>query len=444
MTLRTALQQLKRKSSHSINDLEITGTVVRISGVLLEAHGLKVAIGSICKIKFSVHDEAGLLAEVIGFAGQSTFLMTFAEPYGILPGAEIQWIASSFMVPVGPSLMGRVINGFCLPIDNKGALETLIHYPTTSPAINPIDRKRISEPLDVGIKAINGLITVGMGQRLGIFAGSGVGKSVLLGMMTRYSQVQVIVVGLIGERGREVKEFIEENIGENHLKKTVILAAPSDASPLERTNGVLCAASIAAYFRDQGMDVLLIVDSLTRYAQALRQIYLLLGEPPSTRGYSPSVFSKISQLIERCGYGHDGKGSITAFFTVLTEGDDQNDPVADHARSILDGHIVLSRKLAEAAHYPAIQISTSISRVMPSVVDKKHHMLAMRFKQLYAHLMENQDLVSMGMYKEGSDPLLDEALKKQSAMFNFLKQEVDERQTFSETLAQLENLLKES
>lgn len=443
MMLKTVIQQLKQKSSHCIHDLEITGKVIRISGVLLEAQGLKVAIGSICRIKLSARGDSELLAEVIGFSGQSTFLMTFAEPYGILPGAEIQWIAPSFMVPVGPSLKGRVIDGFCRPIDNKGPLDTRVHYPAISPSINPIHRRRISEPLDVGIKAINGLITVGRGQRLGIFAGSGVGKSMLLGMMTRFSQVQVIVVGLIGERGREVKEFIEENIGETHLQKTVILAAPSDASPLERANGVLSAASIAAYFRDQGMDVLLIVDSLTRYAQALRQMYLLLGEPPSTKGYSPSVFSKISQLIERCGYGHDGKGSITAFFTVLTEGDDHNDPVADHARSVLDGHIVLSRKLAEAAHYPAIQINASISRVMSSVVSKEHHELAMSFKRLYAHFTDNQDLVSMGMYKEGSDPLLDEALKKQVAMFAFLKQDVNECKSFAESLEQLGKALKE-
>lgn len=442
MNLKQFFTQLEA-SIHTEHHAVINGIVTRISGVILEARGLKVSIGSICKISTSQGKEF-MLAEVIGFSNEATFLMTFEEPYGILPGAHIKFVENKFNVPVGSQLKGRVINGFCIPIDNKGPLNTTQKLPLASNAINPIERQRITLPLDVGIRAINGLITVGRGQRLGIFAGSGVGKSVLLGMITRYSEADVIIVGLIGERGREVKEFIEENIGEAHLKKTVVVTAPIDSSPLERTNGVLSAVTIAEHYRNQGMNVLLIIDSLTRYAQALRQMYLLLGEPPSSKGYSPSVFSKLSQLVERCGYGGLTQGSITAFFTILTEGDDMNDPVADHARSVLDGHIVLSRALAETGHYPAIDINASISRVMSAVVSKEHNKLAMQFKRLFAHLTQNQDLINMGMYKPNTDPILDEALKLQKQLIHFLNQDVQEKISFNEAVSQLNNLFVET
>jgi len=371
-----------------------------------------------------------------------TYLGSY-ETLGITPGNKLYCTGKSLAVPVGRSLLGRSINGLCEPIDNQGPLYATEFYPLHAPSINPIDRNRITEPLDVGIRAINALLTIGQGQRLGIFAGSGVGKSVLLGMMTRFTAADVVVVGLIGERGREVKEFIEENVGAANLKKTVMIAAPVDASPLERANGALSATSIAEYFRDQGLNVLLIVDSLTRYAQALRQVYLSLGELPSSKGYSPTVFAKISQLVERTGNGcRSHQGSITAFYTVLTEGDDMNDPVANHARSILDVHIVLSRKLADAGHYPAIDVASSVSRVMTSIISKPHFQQIQRFKQLYSAYFQNQDLIKMGMYQSGADKTLDEAIVYQAKMTEFLQQNTEDRSIFQDTLDTLMSLFE--
>lgn len=410
---------------------KIYGTIVRISGFLLEATGLNASVGVLCHV---ITKEHYILAEVIGFSNQTTYLMAYHETLGISPGNKVYCLSQGICVPVGESLLGRVMDGLCEPIDNKGALKTKDFYTLHAPAINPIERNRITQPLDVGIKAINALLTIGQGQRLGIFAGSGVGKSVLLGMMTRFTSAEIVIVGLIGERGREVKEFIEENIGEENLKKTVIIAAPVDASPLARANGALIATSIAEYFRDQGHNVLLIVDSLTRYAQALRQVYLALGEIPSSKGYTPTVFAKISQLIERTGIGCGQQGSITAFYTVLTEGDDMNDPVADHARSILDGHIVLSRDLADSGHYPAIDIASSVSRVMSSIIDKPHLKQIQRFKQLYSAYIQNQDLIKMGMYQQGSDKMLDDAILFQSKIKQFLQQGTDESSPFQATI----------
>lgn len=440
MRLMGFLEHLEKKIDLT-EDTVLTGKVTRISGVLVECVGLQLPISGICKIN-AANFEDGILAEVIGFSNNVTYLIAFEEPTGVLPGAEIQLIQKVFSIPVGKKLVGRIVNGFCKPIDNLGSLNTTHRYPIMSTSINPIERNRISQRLDVGVRAINSLMTVGIGQRLGIFAGSGVGKSMLLGMLTKFTQADIVVVGLIGERGREVKEFVEEIIGKEHLKKTVIIAAPIDTSPLERSNGVLTAITIAEYYRDEGMNVLLIIDSLTRYAQALRQMYLLLGEPPSAKGYSPSVFAKLSQVAERCGTGVKTDGSITAFFTVLAEGDDMNDPVADHVRSILDGHIVLSRNLAEMSHYPAIDINASISRVMPMVVDKSHQANAMRFKRLYAHYLQNQDLIKMGMYKFGTDPLLDEAMKVYDKLNDFLRQEYQESEHFSESTQKLAMILQ--
>lgn len=419
-----------------IQDTVVYGTIVRISGFMLEAVGLNVAVGSICKICIAI-SQITILTEVIGFSNEITLLMAYEEVHGILPGNKIYFADSLLRVPVGMGLLGRVVNGLCEPIDNAGPLQTAEHYALHSPAVNPIHRMRISKPIDVGVRAINALMTVGQGQRMGIFAGSGVGKSVLLGMITKFTKADVVVVGLIGERGREVKEFIEQNVGMENLEKTVIIAAPVDTSPLMRANGAMVATTIAEYFRDEGLNVLLIIDSLTRYAQALRQVYLTLGEMPSSKGFSPSVFSKISQLVERTGNGTEQQGSITAFYTVLVEGDDMNDPVADHVRSILDGHVVLSRKLADSGQYPAIDVGSSISRVMTSISAPDHLSRVQKFKRLYSAWQQNQDLIKMGMYQPGSDVMVDEAMKYNEAMTEFLSQAIDENCNFDNNLAEL-------
>lgn len=438
--LKRSLVKLK-DSVEMAQDVVVYGTVVRISGFMLEALGLHVSVGTVCRI-FLSGSERNVLAEVIGFSDDITCLMAYEEVHGILPGSKIACVAKSLRVPVGKMLRARVMNGLCEPIDNKGPLCTSLYYELQAQAVNPIERTRIYQPIDVGVRAINALITVGQGQRLGIFAGSGVGKSILLGMITRFTQADVVVVGLIGERGREVKEFIEENIGLDNLDKTVIIAAPVDTSPLMRTNGAMVATTIAEYYRDQGLNVLLIIDSLTRYAQALRQVYLTLGEMPSAKGFSPSVFSKISQLVERTGNGTEGQGSITAFYTVLTEGDDLNDPVADHARSILDGHIVLSRKLADSGHYPAIDISSSISRVMTSIVSSQHLQQVHQFKRLYSAWQQNQDLIKMGMYHAGSDKLVDESIIWHENMIQYLRQGMNESANLEADLSALMEMFK--
>lgn len=429
------------EATTTAQDVVVYGTIIRISGFMLEATGLHVSVGSVCQIQVPATMRQ-VLCEVIGFSEELTYLMAYEEIHGILPGSKIACVAKSLRVPVGKMLRARVLNGLCEPIDNRGDITASHFYELHSATVNPINRSRITQPIDVGVRSINALLTVGQGQRLGIFAGSGVGKSVLLGMITRFTKADVVVVGLIGERGREVKEFIEENIGAENLAKTVIIAAPVDTSPLMRSNGAMVATTIAEYFRDEGLNVLLIIDSLTRYAQALRQIYLTLGEMPSGKGFSPSVFSKISQLVERTGNGTQDQGSITAFYTVLTEGDDMNDPVADHARSILDGHIVLARKLADAGHYPAIDISSSISRVMSSVVASEYLARAQLFKRLYNAWQQNQDLIKMGMYQAGTDTLVDQSITMQEKIHQFLRQGVNEHATLEEDFQALEALFK--
>jgi flagellum-specific ATP synthase len=337
-------------------------------------------------------------------------------------------------LPVGEMLLGRVLDGAGRPLDQFGPLPDGPSAPLQSRPINPLDRAPIKEALDVGVRAINALLTVGRGQRMGLFAGSGVGKSVLLGMMARYTTADVIVVGLIGERGREVKEFITDILGPEGLKRAVVVAAPADTSPLLRMQGAAYATTIAEYFRDQGKNVLLIMDSLTRYAMAQREIALAIGEPPATKGYPPSVFAKLPQLVERAGNGTEGGGSITAFYTVLTEGDDQQDPIADSARAILDGHIVLSRRLVEQGHYPAIDIEASISRAMNHLVSEQHFIQVQHFKHLYAHYQRNRDLISVGAYVNGSDPLLDEAIIMHPRLSKFLKQGMYEADHYSTSM----------
>jgi flagellum-specific ATP synthase len=345
-------------------------------------------------------------------------------------------------LPVGDGLLGRVLDGSGHPLDRLGPLRFESERALVSRPTNPIDREPISRPLDVGVRAINALLTVGRGQRMGLFAGSGVGKSVLLGMMARYTSADVIVVGLIGERGREVKEFIENILGEEGLKRAVVVAAPADAPPLMRMQGAAYATTIAEHFRDRGKHVLLIMDSLTRYAMAQREIALAINEPPATKGYPPSVFAKLPQLVERAGNGDAGGGSITAFYTVLTEGDDQQDPIADAARAILDGHVVLSRSLAEAGHYPAIDIEQSISRALHSLVDDATFDSIRRFKQLYARYQRNRDLISVGAYVPGSDPILDKAIALHPKMEALLQQNMRDKVDLTTSLASLREIVK--
>lgn len=400
-----------------------SGKLVRVVGLTLEATGCRAPIGSSCLVE-TVNGE--IEAEVVGFSGENLFLMPSEQVSGVLPGAKVTPIADGSGIPVGMELLGRVVDGVGNPIDGLGELYTEHTASFTSEPINPLSRKPISEPLDVGLKAINGLLTVGKGQRLGLFTGSGVGKSVTLGMMTRGTTAQVVVVGLIGERGREVKEFIEEILGPEGRQRSVVVAAPADASALMRLKGCQTALTIAEYFRDQGLDVLLLMDSLTRFAQAQREIALSVGEPPATKGYPPSVFAKLPALVERAGNGNENQGSITAFFTVLTEGDDLQDPIADASRAILDGHIVLSREMADAGHYPAIDVEKSVSRVMPQITDEEHMLMSKAVRQVLSTCRKNQDLVSIGAYKPGTDPAIDQAFTLKPRLDEYLQQRMKE------------------
>lgn len=416
----------------------VSGSIIRISGIKLEAAGISVPMGTVCRILIS--PEKAINAEVIGFSENITYLMAIEDTFGIKQGTPVIPLARAHSAKVGMCLLGRVVDASGNPIDGNGSIDTDEYYPLIAKAINPLARKRIAEPLDVGVRVINSLLTVGKGQRIGIFAGSGVGKSVLLGMMSRFTRADIAVVGLIGERGREVKEFIEENLGAQGLSKSVIVASPSDTSPIMRVNGAALAMTISEYYRDKGFDVLLILDSLTRYAQAQREISLTAGELPATKGYTPSVFAKLSQLVERSGNGINGTGSITAFYTVLAEGDDHHDPIADHARSILDGHIVLSRQLADAGHYPAVDIEKSISRVMPAIVNDKQINHAIRFKKLYNAYAQNREIINVGMYQHGSDPVIDESLRYRDAMDKFLRQGMNEATDMLTSNQQLEGI----
>jgi flagellum-specific ATP synthase len=439
--------------------LLISGRLTKVTGLVMEAVGLKMAVGSTCVIELPNNR---VEAEVVGFSGEKIFLMPENDVHGLMPGARVvplEPVNTPLLggkqhtfrrratdhtrhLPVGDKLLGRVLDGAGRPLDQLGPLVAVKTAPSQSRPINPLNRAPIEHVLDVGVRAINNLLTVGRGQRMGLFAGSGVGKSVLLGMMARYTNADVIVVGLIGERGREVKEFITNILGPEGMARSVVVAAPADTSPLMRLQGAAYATTIAEYFRGQGKHVLLIMDSLTRYAMAQREIALAIGEPPATKGYPPSVFAKLPQLVERAGNGTEGGGSITAFYTVLTEGDDQQDPIADSARAILDGHIVLSRRLAEQGHYPAIDIEASISRAMSTLVSEQHFTLVHRFKHLYAHYQRNHDLISVGAYVSGSDPLLDEGLALYPHMERFLKQGMFERESYASGIAAFSHLFE--
>ncbi len=418
---------------------EVSGRLTRMVGLTLEAVGCNTVVGDRCLIHGANGQE--IEAEVVGFDGDRTFLMPLTNAEGLKPGALVTPTEFDNQFPVGWGLLGRVLDGAGKALDGKGPLIAEDQLPLSGDIINPLARAPIRQSLDTGIKAINGLLTVGVGQRLGLFAGSGVGKSMLLGMMTRFTDADVVVVGLIGERGREVKEFIEDILGDEGLARSVVVASPADDSPLMRLRASMLTTRIAEYFRDQGKRVLLLMDSLTRYAQAQREIALSVGEPPATRGYPPSVFAKIPKLVERAGNGPVGGGSITAFYTVLTEGDDQQDPIADAARAILDGHIVLSRALAEEGHYPAIDVEASISRVMPHVVPPEHLKDAQRFKQIYARYQQARDLISVGAYVPGSDPHTDFAIERIDRMRQFLQQGLNDAANAEASVGQMRSTI---
>ena len=434
--------------------LESRGTLSRLTGLVLEASGLRVPVGAQCNVQMP--NQPPVLAEVVGFSGEKAFLMPAGDIQGLSSGAQVT-VAPAFVpqprwgepeaevsltsgvlhLPMGDGLLGRVVDAQGLPLDHAGPVADVTAEPLARGQINAMDRDPVREPLDTGVRALNALLSVGRGQRLGLFAGSGVGKSVLLGMMARYTRADVIVVGLIGERGREVKEFVEDILGAEDRGRAVVVAAPADAPPLLRMQGAAYATAIAEHFRDKGQHVLLLMDSLTRYAMAQREIALAIGEPPATKGYPPSCFAKLPQLVERSGNGLNGVGSITAFYTVLSEGDDQQDPIADAARAILDGHIVLSRALAETGHFPAIDIEQSASRVMHNVVTREHFDLARRFRAVYSRYQKSRDLIQVGAYVAGSDPQIYEAVKLQPAMANFLQQNMFEAATMDESISDM-------
>ncbi|EKS6401253.1 flagellum-specific ATP synthase FliI [Enterobacter hormaechei] len=420
------------------------GKLTRATGLVMEAVGLKLPIGALCIVERQTGQAIlPVECEVVGFNGQTLYLMPLEHVDGILPGARVYAPeadkGAGKQLPVGLHLLGRVLDAQGRPLDGRPPAGKPVAGLFT-PSFNPLHRDPIKSVLDVGVRAINGLLTVGRGQRMGLFAGSGVGKSVLLGMMARFTTADVIVVGLIGERGREVKDFIENILGEEGLSRAVVIAAPADISPILRMQGAVYATRIAEDYRDRGMNVLLIMDSLTRYAMAQREVALAIGEPPATKGYPPSVFARLPALVERAGNGMRGGGSITAFYTVLTEGDDQQDPIADSARAILDGHIVLSRRLAEAGHYPAIDIEASISRAMTELIPHVQYRKVQRFKQLLSTYQRNRDLVSVGAYVKGSDPLLDRAIGQYPALEAFLHQAIHERSGYDEAIAALSQL----
>lgn len=466
ITRSEALSAFLRDCQEAITNVapwRITGRLTRVAGLVMEASGIKLATGVSCRVTMPGAQQVD--AEVVGFHGERLYLMPATDIYGLAPGAVVEPVESCpysyphiyrpFMrrrriedrirqVAVGPELLGRVVDGAGRPLDRMGPLEVSRRVPLYSRPNNPMEREPIKEVLDVGVRAINALLTVGRGQRMGLFAGSGIGKSMLLGMMARYTSADIVVVGLIGERGREVKDFIENILGEEGLSRGVVVAAPADSPPLQRLHGAAYATAIAEYFRDQGLNVLLIMDSLTRYAQAQREIALAVGEPPATKGYPPSVFAKLPQLVERAGNSRRDNGSITAFYTVLVEGDDQQEPIADAARAILDGHIVLSRALADQGHYPAIDIGMSVSRVITDLLDRDEMENVRRFKSLYARYQRSRDLITIGAYTRGNDPQLDEAIALYPRMEEFLAQDFLDKEPYAASRSQLADLMRRS
>jgi flagellum-specific ATP synthase len=407
------------------DELVVEGVLRRSVGLAMEAEGCSAPVGGRCDV--IAQDGRRIETEVVGFSGERLFLMPAGDMRGLVPNARVIPVAGIPEVRVGNDLLGRVLDGSGKPLDDGKPLAGQQTVPLFGSPINPLQRQPIREPLDVGVRTINSLLCIGRGQRMGLFAGSGVGKSMLLGMMTRNTNADVVVVGLIGERGREVREFIDTSLGPEGMRKAVVVATPADDTPLMRMHGAWLSAAIAEYFRDQGLHVLLLMDSLTRFAQAQREIALAIGEPPATKGYPPSVFAKLPQLVERAGNGADGKGSITGIYTVLAEGDDLNDPIVDASRAILDGHISLSRQLADAGIYPAIDIESSVSRAMTQIVGTDHQELISRFRQIYSIYQEHRDLIAVGAYRRGTDPRVDDAVARWPAILRFLRQHMHER-----------------
>ncbi|MCH8156806.1 MAG: FliI/YscN family ATPase [Nitrospinae bacterium] len=416
-----------------------TGKLNRIIGLVMEADGPAAAVGSIC----TIHSQARgpVQAQVVGFRDSRTLLMPLADVYGIEPGCVIEATDEQPTFNVSPDLIGRVIDGNGQPIDGKGNIPLGIDYPLMGVPINPLLRARVNQPLDVGVRSINGLLTCAKGQRIGILAGTGVGKSVLLGMIARNTEAEVNVIALIGERGREVKEFIEENLGPEGLKRSVVIAAASDQPPITRLRGAFIATTIAEYFRDQGKDVILMMDSITRFALAQREIGLSIGEPPTTRGFPPSAFSLIPKLLERAGTTQ-GEGTITGLYTVLVEGDDLNEPISDAVRATLDGHIVLDRELAAHNHYPAIDVLNSVSRLMIDVISQEHYQLSMKLKDILATYKEAEDLINIGAYSKGSNPKLDIAVEKIDRINEYLRQGIMEEVDLPQSLAALKQIVE--
>jgi len=429
--------------SHKIGNAEtikINGKVTDVVGLVIVSFGPNVSIGEECKVVDREGKEV-CGCEVVGFKDGKVLSIALGEVHEISPACEIVATGKSFSVSVGEELLGRVLDGLGNPIDGKGPLNLSERRSIYREPPNPLDRDRISTPLQTGVKAIDGLLTVGRGQRTGIFAGSGVGKSVLLGMMARNTDADVNVITLLGERGREVREFIEKDLGEEGLKRSVVIVATSDKSALIRTKGAFIGTTIAEYFRDKGKDVLLMMDSVTRFAMAQREIGLTVGEPPTTKGYTPSVFALLPKLLERAGTTN--KGTITGFYTVLVDGDDMNEPIADAVRSILDGHIVLSRKLAHKGQYPAIDPLQSVSRVMPDIVTEDHRERAMLFNEILSTYNEAEDLINIGAYVKGSNPQIDHALQNIANLRGFLKQGMKDKSEYKETIKQLNAMIEE-
>lgn len=416
------------------------GRVVRVTGLIAEGQGPPGAgVGSTCGIESG--DGEKLLAEVVGFKDRDIMLMPYGEMRGVGPASKITLLGDRPYVAVGDDFVGRVVDAFGRPMDGKGAILENGYYPLYGKVVNPMDRHPIRTVADVGVGAINALVTIGRGQRVGIMSGSGVGKSALMGMMARHTRADVSIVAMIGERGREVKDFIQNTLGEQGLKKSVVVAATSDNSPLIRMRGAYFATTLAEYFRDQGMDVLLLMDSITRFAMSSRDVGLAAGEPPTARGYTPSFFAQLPKLLERAG-SVEGKGAITGIYTVLVEGDDVNDPVGDAVRSVVDGHIVLSRDLANRGHYPAIDVMASVSRVMPDIVDSEHMQAALKFRDVLATYHNAEDLISVGAYVDGTDPKIDYAKKMIDRLNTFLRQDIAEAMCLEDTLKGLSRLFE--
>lgn len=421
--------------------LKLYGQVTQVIGLTVEARGINASIGEVCEIVIPDEQEA-VRAEVVGFRDGSAILMPLGELRGVSQGCSVVPSGKSFSVPVGEQLLGRVLNGLGEPIDGLGTLDEMSkagYYPVDSRPPNPMTRKRITEVLPTGLRVVDGLLTCGKGQRIGIFAGSGVGKSTLLGMISRYSNADVNVISLVGERGREVLDFIETDLGTAGLARSVVVVATSEQPALVRLKGAFVACAIAEYFRDQGKNVMLMMDSVTRFAMAQREVGLATGEPPATKGYTPSVFALLPRLLERPGMSHDG--SITAFFTVLVDGDDLNEPIADAVRGILDGHIVLSRSLASANHYPAVDVLNSVSRLMPDITSEEHRADAGRLRDLLAAYRQAEDLINIGAYVAGSNPRVDEAIAVYETIIDFLKQDVQEHSAYKHTLEMLKTIV---